>query len=99
MAMVRVRATTRRRITITRPFYIDAELYDALSLLSIQMGKSISKIVEEVIDHTTIPIPINAENIEALLLEHPMVRQAIEMVRNEPDECAIAIGSRGGTSS
>jgi len=97
MAMVRVRATTRRRITITRPFYIDAELYDALSLLSIQMGKSISKIVEGVIDHTT--IPINAENIEALLLEHPMVRQAIEMVRNEPDECAIAIGSRGGTSS
>lgn len=96
--MVKIRSGSRRRVTLTIPIYIDAELYDALYLLSIQLNKSISKVVDEIVDHSTVSIPMNVESVEALLLEHPMVRRAIEMMRNEPDDCAIAIGSRGTSS-
>ncbi|MEM0029759.1 MAG: hypothetical protein QW572_00865 [Candidatus Nitrosocaldus sp.] len=95
--MVEIRSGARRRVTLTIPLYIDAELYEALYLLSIQLNKSISKVVEEIVDHVT--IPVNAENVEVLLLEHPMVRRAVEMLRSEPDDCAIAIGSNRVASS
>lgn len=90
--MTRIEAGAKRRITLTIPFYVDAELYEAFYLLSIQTGKSMSRLIWEILDHLS--VPVNAENLEMLLLEHPAVRRAVEMVSNEPDDCTLAIGSR-----
>ncbi len=97
--MVERRSGARRRVTLTIPLYIDGELYEALHLLSIKLNKSISKVVEEIVDHHDLTVPINAESVEILLLEHPMVKQAVEMLRSEPDDCAIAVGSRSNRVS
>ncbi|MCS6767878.1 MAG: hypothetical protein RMJ59_01775 [Candidatus Nitrosocaldus sp.] len=92
--MSNIRSGARRRVTIQ--LYIDAELYEALYLLSIQLNKSVGSIIREIVDHSA--VPVNADGVEALLLEHPMVKRAMEIIRSEPDDCVIALGSRGTSS-
>ncbi|MFN4337296.1 MAG: hypothetical protein ACK4FV_06950 [Candidatus Nitrosocaldus sp.] len=97
--MAEVRSSARRRVILTIPLYIDNELYEALYLLSIKLNKSISKVVEEIVVDHDLTVPINAESVEVLLLRHPMIKQAVEMLRSEPDDCAIAVGSSRVSSS